>query len=127
MMERNNLCPVCGYGMEEPPTNYNICPSCGTEFGIHDVNASILSLRQNWFSSGPKWWSSVDPKPPHWNPLRQLATYLARFEVNNPVLQENVIYLSEPVAVPSQISIVKQPNSQSTTSTATDEADLIEA
>lgn len=67
------LCPVCGYGMQEPPENYNICPSCGTEFGIHDVNASILELRAVWLQNGCKWWSDSDPKPANWDPYGQLA------------------------------------------------------
>src|SRR5487761_1277683 len=67
------LCPVCGYGMQEPPENYNICPSCGTEFGIHDVNASIQELRAAWLQSGCNWWSRSDPNPVDWDPCRQLA------------------------------------------------------
>lgn len=43
-----NLCPVCGYGMKEAPADFNICPSCGTEFGVHDVNSSIPELRKAW-------------------------------------------------------------------------------
>jgi len=67
------LCPVCGYGMQEPPENYNICPSCGTEFGVHDVNASIQELRTVWLQGGCNWWSCSDPKPVNWNPYQQLA------------------------------------------------------
>ncbi len=30
-------CPVCYYtGMQDPPTDYNICVCCGTEFGNDD-------------------------------------------------------------------------------------------
>src|SRR6266446_4815425 len=46
-------CPVCGYEMDDPPRDYNICPSCGTEFGLHDVNASISELRAAWLQTGP--------------------------------------------------------------------------
>lgn len=67
------LCPVCGYGMREPPENYNICPCCGTEFGVHDVNASIQDLRTAWLQGGRNWWSHSDPKPADWNPYQQLA------------------------------------------------------
>ena len=98
--------------MEDSPENFNICPSCGTEFGIHDVNTSILALRQNWLSTGPKWWSSVDPQPDNWNPLQQLARYLSTDETENPRLQTHVIYLSEPV-ISREVSIVRQPDSRS--------------
>jgi hypothetical protein len=68
-----SLCPVCGYEMDDPPRDYNICPSCGTEFGLHDLNASILELREAWIKNGPKWWSSTDPQPDGWDPYAQLA------------------------------------------------------
>ncbi len=68
-----NLCRVCGYAMEEPPSDYNICPSCGTEYGVHDVNSSLLDLRKAWVGTGPRWWSTVDPEPANWNPFIQLA------------------------------------------------------
>jgi hypothetical protein len=67
-----NRCPVCGYGMEYPPSDYNICPSCGTEFGVNDVNSTIPDLRKAWLATGPRWWSSVDSIPPDWNPRKQL-------------------------------------------------------
>ena len=67
------LCPVCGYGMDEQPANYHICPSCGTEFGLHDQNASHEQLRNAWIRTGPKWWSTTDQQPEDWNPFVQLA------------------------------------------------------
>jgi len=72
-MVSRNLCPVCGYEMQDPPRDYNICPCCGAEFGHHDVNASIPDLRSAWLRTGPKWWSTVTPAPENWNPLEQLA------------------------------------------------------
>lgn len=71
-MVARNICPVCGYEMEEPPEQYNICASCGTEFGVHDVNASIEELRLAWLKTGPKWFSAVDPEPQDWNPYLQV-------------------------------------------------------
>jgi len=68
-----NLCLVCGYEMEDPPRDYNICPSCGTEYGVSNVNASIEQLRQAWLKTGPAWWSKTDPQPEDWNPSAQLA------------------------------------------------------
>jgi len=67
-----NLCPVCGYQMEAPPKDYRICPSCGTEFGVHDVNASIAELREAWMKAGPRWWSKTDMAPPNWDPITQM-------------------------------------------------------
>lgn len=69
----DQLCPVCGYAMDDPPRDYNICPSCGTEFGVSDVSASISELREAWIRTGPKWWSAADPQPQGWNPFLQLA------------------------------------------------------
>ena len=60
--------------MEDPPADYNICPSCGTEFGLHDVNTSIDNLRLAWLGTGPRWWSVVDPQPANWDPMLQLVT-----------------------------------------------------
>ena len=67
-----NLCPVCGYEMEAPPMDYRICPSCGTEFGVHDVNASIPELREAWMKTGPTWWSKTDSQPDNWDPIAQM-------------------------------------------------------
>lgn len=72
-MVDQNMCPVCGYGMEEPPEQYNICASCGTEFGVHDVNASIEELRVAWLKTGLKWFSSVEPEPQGWDPFSQVT------------------------------------------------------
>lgn len=71
-------CPVCGYGMEYPPADYNICPSCGTEFGVNDVNSSIAELRNGWIVRGLAWWSPVDLAPPGWNPSEQLLQLKAK-------------------------------------------------
>lgn len=70
-------CPVCGFGMDEPPANYNICPCCGTEFGYHDRNASIVQLRANWIRDGLRWWSPVDSVPENWDPSIQVAALLS--------------------------------------------------
>lgn len=71
-MINQNLCPVCGYEMEAPPRDYRICPSCGTEFGLHDANASIADLREAWLKTGPKWWSKTDTEPLGWDPIAQM-------------------------------------------------------
>lgn len=83
-MVSEQLCTVCGYEMEEGPRDYNICPSCGTEFGIHDINSSIVNLRSAWLSTGPQWHSTVVREPQGWEPIRQLT----RIFLNpNPVIQ----------------------------------------
>jgi hypothetical protein len=71
-MKSENRCPVCGFEMEAPPKDYRICPSCGTEFGVSDVNATIAELRDAWMGTGPKWWSTTDAKPADWDPLEQM-------------------------------------------------------
>jgi hypothetical protein len=72
-----NLCPVCGYLMRYPPSDFHICPSCGTEFGYDDAGRSYDQLRQAWLVAGPKWWSQVEPQPPDWNPALQLSNLLS--------------------------------------------------
>jgi len=67
-----SLCPVCGYSMEFPPTDWNICPSCGTEFGYNDVGKSHIDLRRIWIEGGMRWWSPVEKQPDEWDPETQL-------------------------------------------------------
>ena len=75
-----HMCPVCGYGMQDPPCDYNICPSCGTEFGVHDMNASIGELRKAWLQTGPRWSSATEPQPAAWNPFAQIAELLFAYQ-----------------------------------------------
>jgi len=56
------ICPVCGFdGLNEPAHDnhgcgsFEICPSCGTEFGYDDSKRSHGELRQAWLNSGAKW------------------------------------------------------------------------
>ncbi len=90
-MNIENLCPVCGYEMEAPPMDYRICPSCGTEFGVSDVNASIAELRDVWMQTGPAWWSTSDPKPTNWDPLEQMR-------------EAGIVVKREPTSEPSSVS-----------------------
>jgi hypothetical protein len=73
-------CPVCGYlGLDEPPwteesgASYEICPSCGFEFGVTDVDRGISyeQRRREWIAAGMRWWSRRPP-PPGWDPRAQL-------------------------------------------------------
>lgn len=80
----NYVCPACDYdNLDEPPYDetgfgsFDICPQCGTEFGVAAVNEfigfglgavcagapqSFLDLfhaqaRAEWIAGGSKWWS----------------------------------------------------------------------
>src|SRR5215472_15056459 len=98
MVILKNMCPVCGYEMDDPPRDYNICPSCGTEFGLNDANTSIADLRSAWLATGPKWWSPTDPAPNDWNPLEQVQ------RVMTPISGDLVLDLSAPSTSGSSIT-----------------------
>jgi hypothetical protein len=75
-----NRCPVCGYDdLEEPAfddvgaPSFEICPSCGTEFGYDDATRSHKSLRDEWIAKGMPWWADDKP-PPGWDPMQQLQS-----------------------------------------------------
>src|SRR5260221_2486348 len=64
-------CPVCAYArLPYPPSDYNICPCCGTEFGNDDAIVSHDELRRTWIRGGANWF--FDEAPMHWNPWTQL-------------------------------------------------------
>jgi hypothetical protein len=78
-------CPICGYlGFDEPPwsgssASYDICPSCGVEFGYDDFREDDTGrqqrwqeLRQEWIARGMRWASTVHPQPQGWDPKEQL-------------------------------------------------------
>ncbi len=68
-----HICAVCGYSrLAEPPLNFTICPSCGTEFGYDDAFASHVQLRAKWLQNGAQWWSPVDARPDNWDPYLQV-------------------------------------------------------
>lgn len=76
-----HTCPVCGYDqLSEPPKDFTICPSCGTEFEYDDVRQTVEQLRAAWLQTGPRWWSTVDPCPVGWDPYKQVfeAFYLRK-------------------------------------------------
>lgn len=77
-----HMCPVCGFGMDDPPEDFNIGPSCGTEFGNNDANASIDSLRAAWLESGAKWRSPVGAPPDSRDPYKQLNTLVEHSAVS---------------------------------------------
>jgi len=49
-----------------------MCPSCGTEFGVDDVDQSFSEIRGQWLDAGAPWWSTVIPPPSNWNPINQI-------------------------------------------------------
>ena len=62
-------CPVCYFPkMVGPPREYNICPSCGTEFEYDDDEKTHAELREEWIAAGRPWFSLSGPRPDDWNP-----------------------------------------------------------
>lgn len=77
--EKHYKCPVCGFkGLDEPSrdkdgnASFEICPSCGTEFGYDDATKSAAQLRREWLGRGAAWWSKTVKPPKNWNPVMQL-------------------------------------------------------
>ena len=76
-------CPVCGYPeLQESPRSprtgggsYEICPSCGFQFGVTDDDEGIgyEEWRTRWIEKGMPWDSAgIEEPPPHWDPQEQL-------------------------------------------------------
>ena len=101
MKTRKPLCPVCGFGLDQPPTDFNICPSCGTEFGYSDSGRSNEFLREQWLSHGAKWASKVDKKPKGWDPFVQLENLGFIYSPNPATINRPVVQWT---AVPYQIT-----------------------
>lgn len=77
-----HICPVCGYPeLQDPPrspsggASYEICPSCGFEFGVtdDDLGLSPTEWRHRWVADGMPW-SSTSPTPAGWDPATQLQS-----------------------------------------------------
>lgn len=76
-------CPTCGYpGLLEPPRtesggSYEICWSCGFEFGVtdDDLGISYEEWRRRWIERGMPWDSEGrHPRPEGWDPAAQVAS-----------------------------------------------------
>ena len=73
-------CPVCGWpGLSEPPRSsaggsYEICPSCGFEFGVTDDDAGMTyeAWRRQWIENGMEFRDGFESAPPGWSPKAQL-------------------------------------------------------
>ena len=75
-------CPICGFpGLGETPRgkdgggSYEICPSCGFQFGVSDGDRGISfeEWRKDWIARGMPW-NSVDNPPDDWDPRSQLRS-----------------------------------------------------
>jgi hypothetical protein len=101
-------CPVCGFMLKYPADDFNICPSCGVEFGADTVEYTIEELRQAWISRGMQWTSSVIPQAEHYNPVEQLQSLEARKAKNvaasNPETELNQAYASPPRFRPTNVT-----------------------
>ncbi len=66
-------CPICGYAeMPYPAVPENICPCCGTEFGVDDDYHSPQELRATWIENDFPFFSDLTQPPKNWSPYRQL-------------------------------------------------------
>jgi predicted RNA-binding Zn-ribbon protein involved in translation (DUF1610 family) len=75
------ICPVCGFpDLYDPPRSefgggsYEICPSCGFQFGVSDENdgLSYEEWREAWIEQGMSWQSKGIAQPAGWNPTEQI-------------------------------------------------------
>ena len=78
-----HTCPVCAYPkLSVPPRgksgggSYEICPSCGFEFGVSDddLGHTYESWRKDWQARGMKWSSRGTKQPAGWSPAAQIAS-----------------------------------------------------
>jgi hypothetical protein len=79
-------CLVCGYpSIEEDPAknHYNICPSCGAEFGYdNSMIGGYECYRAEWIAGGCQWWArDEERKPEGWDGPKQLAAYVTQLAV----------------------------------------------
>jgi len=88
------LCPVCGFTMEKTPADFNICPSCGTEFGNDNLDWTFSELRQAWLDNGAQWWSESTHAPNGWNPIEQVLRVIAVSTKGEPIAVNPQHYFS---------------------------------
>lgn len=104
MTDPKLVCPVCGFpGLSIPPyygdwpglplpesavppyqdqfgpPSFEICSSCGFQFGFDDhpgasgSATSFLEYRRRWVAGGCVWWGPEALRPPDWSAVDQLA------------------------------------------------------
>jgi hypothetical protein len=104
-------CPVCFYArMPHTPTEYNICPCCGTEFEADDEDFTHAELRNFWIAKGAPWF--FRQAPVLWNPWKQLMEsgvdipYARTASTNSRRASNTITFLSKPVLVPAMMGEV---------------------
>lgn len=81
-----HMCPVCGYDhLRRPASDFQICPSCGTEFSYADATRTPDELRQQWLSNGSKWHSKRVAPPEHWSAYLQLTNLNKHVQTTNQI------------------------------------------
>jgi hypothetical protein len=86
-------CPVCGFEeLVDPPTEFSICPCCGTEFELDDAFATHAELRSVWLRNGAHWWSPVVDRPVGWDPYNQINNLIEQTPLSS-VLRTAVLRL----------------------------------
>ena len=72
------ICPVCDYPkLSESPRSefgggsFEICPSCGFQFGVNDDDEGISyeTWRRRWEAAGMPWKSAALKQPATWKPV----------------------------------------------------------
>lgn len=94
-------CPVCAYPkLTEPPLNFSICPSCGTEFENDDYDRTHEDLRRAWLAKGAPWFSRATLPPPNWSGLKQLLKagqgFTLKADTSNGETRTNIKYSHRP-------------------------------
>lgn len=80
-------CTVCGFpGLDHAPRgaegggSYEICPSCGFQFGVDDDDRGIdvETWRRRWVAAGMPWRSLGCAAPADWDARAQLGRVTGR-------------------------------------------------
>lgn len=113
-----HLCPVCGFrGLTEAPRSltgggsYEICPSCGFEFGVSDddLGHSYESWREAWRAKGMKWYSRGQKQPAEWDPAQQIAAIASTTPMKAGGPKKTAPVATKPAAKPSAPSATPKP------------------
>lgn len=100
-----HTCPVCAYPkLTEPPRSksgggsYEICPSCGFEFGVSDddLGHTYESWRKQWVAKGMKWSSRGNEQPADWNPAAKLSSSATKAAKSKPKPAKSKVRPSAP-------------------------------
>ena len=86
-MISSTFCRVCGYDFgvvvwgesDETPMHGYICPCCGAQVGLEDINYRGVQLyRTAWLENGAKWFQPRE-RPEDWDLFEQLKSIPDRF------------------------------------------------